>query len=344
VEICVEGGIVIRGVCQDLSPGGLFVRTQTLLPVGARVELLLHVVDPALRVFANVVHSLSPEEARTLGRISGVGLAFSDLHGETRNLIESHVSRLKSAQTPPPVSEDRAMTVLVADGETRLLERLSTSLARAGFDVVTAANGVEAYSACLASPPDVIVADLNLPVLDGMKLLMSLGARSELAGIPVLMMSEDGGDLVRLQAYQSGVMDFLPKPFTAMELCIRTRRLALMQHEKARRVVLRGEMSKISLATLLNLFNHEQRSGILAVTSGDDMAWLSLDAGRVVKARALGSGDSSIDTLMRVFAWQEGQFEFTACDIDAIDEVGMSTPQLLLEHARVMDERHRDGA
>jgi hypothetical protein len=44
---------------------------------------------------------------------------------------------------------------------------------------------------------------------------------------------------------------------------------------------------------------------------------------------------------MRVLSWQDGYFEFTACDVKIDDEIGMGTTQLLLEHARLQDERNR---
>jgi CheY-like chemotaxis protein len=231
--------------------------------------------------------------------------------------------------------------VVVADGEPRLLERMSMALDRAGFDVVTCTTGVEAYSACLKAAPSVVVADLHLPVVDGMRLLQTMGARPELAGVPVLMMSEDAGDLRRLRAYQLGAMDFLPKPFFVVELCIRVRRLAAQYMQQSRRVVLRGELNKIGFSTLLSLFGHDRKSGILSVTGGEDVAWISLAEGRVVKASALGSGAGSLETLMRVLSWQDGYFEFTTCDVKIDDEIGMGTTQLLLEHARLQDERNR---
>jgi CheY-like chemotaxis protein/Tfp pilus assembly protein PilZ len=339
VRIVASGDVSIRGVTQDLSTGGLFVRTQARLPVGSRAELLLELAKPALRVPAEVVHQLASEEARALGRRPGIGFALRDLTEDQLRVIEAHVARVRASQDPAEAGDP--IRVLVADGETRLLERLSTALGRAGFEVLTATNGVEAYSACLASPPDVVVSDLDLPVLDGIRLLARLGALPELAGIPVLIMAQNASDLRRLEAYQHGVMDFVPKPFTVAELCIRARRLAALRRERARRVELRGEVSKIGMTALLTFLHNEQKSGVLAVTRGEDAAWITVRAGRVAKAHALGSDAGSLDAIMKILSWGQGQFEFTACDVSAADDIGMGTTQLLLEHARLEDERRR---
>ena len=343
VELLGRRGLVVRGVSQDISTGGLFVRTDTLLPVGTSVELLLHVHEPPLRLAARVVHALTPSEARSLGRIAGMGLRFidlGDLGDNRREAIRRHLEGRDTLRTPLLSRHDNNR-IVVADTETRLLGRVSTALGRAGFEIETATNGVEAYSACLAQVPVIVITALHMPVMDGMQLLRALGERAELAVIPVIVMSEDSGDLRRLEAFQNGAMDFIPKPFTATELCIRTLRLAALR-QQSRRVVLRGELSKISIATLLTMFSTDQKSGILAVTSREDAAWLSFRAGRLVKVRALDEGDhTSIDTAMRVLSWQDGHFEFTSCDVDEEDEIGMGTTHLLLEHARVEDERRR---
>jgi len=341
VEIMGNRRVAVRGVTQDLSIGGLFMRTPTLLPVGAGVELLLHVVEPPLRVNAHVVHALQPDEARALGRMPGLGFAFADLDGDRRDLLEGHVARKRAAQMRVTGVSEETMRVVIADGQTRLLERMSLALGRAGFQVVTAASGIEAYGACLTAAPDVLVTDLNLPVIDGIHLLRCLGERPELAEIPVMLMAEEATDLRRLQAYQSGAADFLPKPFTVAELCIRSRRLAAFRHEKSRKTILRGELSKIGFPTLLTLFGHERRSGILTATTSDDVAWICLSDGRVHKARALGAEATSRELLMRILSWCEGQFEFTACDVHVADEVNLGTTQLLLEHARWLDEHPR---
>jgi DNA-binding response OmpR family regulator/Tfp pilus assembly protein PilZ len=340
VEIVDGEGFEIRAVSQDIGTGGLFARTDAILAIGTRVEVVLHVDTPPLRIAARVVHALKAADARSLGRTAGLGLAFVDLDSEARQVIEVRVAEQDAAQRPIMGTSGELMRVVVADRETRLLGRLATALGRVGFDVATATNGVEAYAACLGGPVAVVITAIHMPVMDGMKLLGKLGSRPDLAEIPVLMMSDDAGDLRRLEAYQRGAMDFIPKPFTVVELCLRAHRLASLYAGRTQRVVLRGELSKIGLAMLLTMLEHEQKSGILSVSRGEDMAWISIRRGALVNARALRAEKRSLDTLMRVLSWSEGSFEFTACDVQSHDEISMGTTHVLLEHARLTDERH----
>ena len=85
VDLEAPDGVKIRGVTQDIGPGGLFVRSKMLLPVGTEVEVQLRLCDPPLRLSAVVVHALAPEEARALGRTPGMGFAFGPLSAGTRS-------------------------------------------------------------------------------------------------------------------------------------------------------------------------------------------------------------------------------------------------------------------
>jgi len=101
------------------------------------------------------------------------------------------------------------LRIVVADPETRVLERLSTALDNAGFSVATCTNGMEAISACLTKTPDVVLLERDMPVVDGLHVIQEMGRHAELAAVPVMMMSSDSTDLVRLQAFQLGAMDFI---------------------------------------------------------------------------------------------------------------------------------------
>jgi DNA-binding response OmpR family regulator len=346
----LAGDRLIRGATQDLSTGGAFVRATDVLPVGALVELRLDAGRGPVRIAAQVAHVLIGEEATQLGRTPGMGLTFAPAAAVAPEAFHAQLADFfrHSAPTPqsPAAAQQRLqsgrMRIVVADGSTRLLERVSAALAHAGFDVVTCTNGAEAYSACLSRPPDVVLAALHMPVVGGLKLIRQLGLRPELASIPVAIMSNDAGDLARLNAYQVGALDFIPKPFTVVEMVIRVRRLARLRHHD--QVVLRGSLVELSLAALLSLFELEHKTGVLSITRGDEAIWLSVRDGRVVRARSTETDTDSHLVLRHALDLVDGHFEFAVCDVDDRDDVGLSTTHLLLEHARVRDEQPRARA
>jgi DNA-binding response OmpR family regulator/Tfp pilus assembly protein PilZ len=336
-------GATIEAISQDISKNGVFIRTEQTMPIGEELDLTLHLPNDAVVVVSSrVVHVLSEAAANALGRLPGMGFVFVETSTERRALLDAYLDELVMAFSLRPGSEPRARHILIADSSTRLLERLSTALGNAGFVVTTAANGAEAYAACLHDPPDLVLAACEMPVVDAWRLVTMMGAVPGLAQIPVALMSEDSGDITRLRAYRLGVMDFIPKPFTVAEVCIRMRRLARARVGSPDRVVLRGAVGEISVATLLSMLEFERKTGILTLTHETDVAWLSVDVGRIVKVEAAADGTAdSRSTLMRVLDWDMGEFEFSACEVYEQDELGHTTTQLLIAHAQLRDEEKR---
>src|SRR4029079_1284429 len=161
---------------------------------------------------------------QALGRYPGIGVMFRDARRPTEQGLLAAIGALlaRYAQSRPVAD----LRILVADPQTRILERLSTALGSAGFVVATATNGIEAIGACLSKTPDVALIERDMPVVDGLHVLQEMGRHGELAAVPVMLMSANATDLARLQAFQLGAADFIPKPFTVLEVILRARRWA----------------------------------------------------------------------------------------------------------------------
>lgn len=339
IELYADGKR-LRAVSQDVSPYGMFVRLPAPLPVGTVVQIVIAPNGQRVITTGQVSHSLGEVEARTLGRFPGIGVAF---HAPVRpadhqfayavaRLLEHHAERRPPAET----------RIVVADAETRVLERLSTALGTAGFSVATATNGMEAIGACLSRTPDVVLVERDMPVVDGLHVLQEMGRHSDLANVPVMMMSSDATDLVRLQAFQLGAMDFIPKPFTVLEVILRARRWARASRRDPERILLRGTLAELGLPSLLTMFEQEKKSGQLALTRDQLVAWIDFVDGRIVRARSTEIAANSHAAIMSLLDWQAGYFELSA-GTPAISAPEIDTPiaHLLLEHARRRDEAAR---
>ncbi|HEX3761438.1 MAG TPA: response regulator [Kofleriaceae bacterium] len=329
-----------RAVSQDVSPYGMFVRLSSPLPVGTLVQLVIAPNGERLITTGKVSHALGEVEARTLGRYPGVGIAFHTPVRPADHQFVAAVTRLLEhhAQHRPPAE----IRIVVADAETRILERLSTALGTAGFSVATATNGMEAIGACLSRAPDVVLVERNMAVVDGLHVLAEMGRHIELASVPVMMMSTDATDLIRLQAFQLGAADFIPKPFTVLEVILRARRWAWASRRDPERVVLRGTLADLGLPSLLTMFEHERKSGQLSLTRDQLVAWIDFVDGRIVRARSNEIDADSRTVLMNVLDWQAGFFELSAgAPVVAPADLPTSVTHLLLEHARRRDESAR---
>jgi DNA-binding response OmpR family regulator len=336
----IAGGKRVRAVSQDLSPHGMFVRLSPPLPVGTQVQVVISPNGERLVVTGQVTHALTEGEARTLGRFPGIGIAFRPPVRPAEEAFTQAVVRLldRHAQHQPPAD----LRIMVADSETRILERLSTALGTAGFSVATATNGMEAMGACLSRTPDVVLIERDMPVVDGLHVLQEMGRHADLASVPVMMMSSEATDLVRLQAFQLGAMDFIPKPFTVLEVILRARRWARASQRGPARVVLRGTLAELSLPSLLTMFEQEKKSGQLALTRDQFVAWIDFVDGKIVRARSTEIDADSRTVLMNVLDWQLGFFELSAgTPTIAQAEAVSSVTHLLLDHARLRDEALR---
>ena len=101
--------------------------------------------------------------------------------------------------------------VLIVDDDLDIRELLAEALEELGFDVVTAANGLEALTLVrnMTTPPSIILLDLMMPVLDGYGFLEQRAKEAMLAAIPVAVISAGHGlDPSRL----SEAARIIPKP------------------------------------------------------------------------------------------------------------------------------------
>src|SRR5262245_1325349 len=110
--------------------------------------------------------------------------------------------------------------VLVVDDEPQMLRSLRLILAGHGYDVVTAASGELALEEIGRRLPDVILLDLMMPGIDGLEVCRRVRERSE---VPVIVLSAQGAEPVKVQALDLGADDYLTKPFGADELMARLR-------------------------------------------------------------------------------------------------------------------------
>jgi len=111
-----------------------------------------------------------------------------------------------------------AKTILVVDDERHIVRLVEVNLQRAGYNVDTAYDGVEALEKVKASKPDMIVLDVMMPRMDGFEVLQNLQANSDTAEIPVIMLTAKAQDADIFKGWQQVVSSYLTKPFNPREL------------------------------------------------------------------------------------------------------------------------------
>ncbi|MFC4604477.1 response regulator transcription factor [Rhodococcus kronopolitis] len=113
--------------------------------------------------------------------------------------------------------------VLIVDDDADVLTALRRGLELSDFAVVTAEDGAAALSAVAAHDPDLVVLDLNLPVLDGVGVVTALRAMHN--DVPVCVLSARSAVDDRIAGLEAGADDYMVKPFEFGELVARIRAL-----------------------------------------------------------------------------------------------------------------------
>ena len=117
-----------------------------------------------------------------------------------------------------------APRILVVDDSLSVRKFASMVLRAHGFEVVTATQGLEALAELGKTPIDLILTDLEMPVMHGYELLGELGRRNLLESIPTLVLSSRAGQAHRDKALALGARDYLVKPFEEESLVATVRR------------------------------------------------------------------------------------------------------------------------
>ncbi|NUP98371.1 MAG: response regulator [Armatimonadetes bacterium] len=118
-----------------------------------------------------------------------------------------------------------AKRILAVDDERHIVRLIQVNLERAGYEVMTANDGVQALEMVAQDKPDLIVLDWMMPQLNGMETLKRLKANDATAEIPVIMLTAKSQDADVFRGWQSGVDCYLTKPFNPMELLTFVKRI-----------------------------------------------------------------------------------------------------------------------
>jgi Domain of unknown function (DUF4388) len=202
--------------------------------------------------------------------------------------------------------------------------------------------------------------------------------QNQLAHVPFIFMAEGSPGLRTGRSFRPGVDDLLTKPFTIQELHSTVDRVVGKRagepsytgstkiiievpsgpHESAKFAThlmptpseswemegldpaLRGSLACFGLSSLLMVIELERMSGMMTLDGPIGVGRLALRQGRVIRARIEGaSGLCGAHAIFEMLKWAKGTFEFEAGEVGGDDQIECSTSFLLMEGARLADER-----
>ncbi len=160
--------------------------------------------------------------------------------------------------------------ILLADDNSDMRDYLRRLLS-VDYEVEAAPDGAAALAAVRNRPPDLILADVMMPGLDGFALLEAIRGDPALSALPVILLSARAGEEARVAGLQAGADDYVVKPFSARELMVRISsrlEIARLRRDSARvehRLRAEAELERQRLQDLI-----QKAPAMVAVLSGPD--------------------------------------------------------------------------
>jgi DNA-binding response OmpR family regulator len=128
----------------------------------------------------------------------------------------------------------RPPKILVVEDEPKMVAGLRDNFEFEGYEVITAADGVEGLQRALEDTPDLVVLDVMMPRLSGLEVCKQL--RAQRSSIPIIMLTARGQEVDKVVGLELGADDYVTKPFSIRELLARVkavlRRTAVVPHNQ----------------------------------------------------------------------------------------------------------------
>ncbi|MBK7673393.1 MAG: Hpt domain-containing protein [Candidatus Accumulibacter sp.] len=184
-------------------------------------------VDELLGNQEIVVKNIGPQLARVIGIDGATVLGNGQVVLILNPIALASRDRLAPAVSPvPTVRQPRATdrttgtvpTIMIVDDSLTVRKITTRLLAREGYQVMTAKDGVDALEQLIALVPDVMLVDIEMPRMDGFELTRNIRADKRLGTVPIIMITSRTADKHRQYALELGVNHYLGKPYQEDEL------------------------------------------------------------------------------------------------------------------------------
>jgi DNA-binding response OmpR family regulator len=249
-------------------------------------------------------------------------------------------------------------TVLIIDGDEWTGRALATFLKERRYNVFVEQEARKGFERAHSVKADCIVCTAALPDIDGFWVARSIRAETGvISKTPFVFLTEAGDKESKLKGFRVGADMYLERPYTHEEVVAQIEALIEMAERlrdfeaspsplnepssRALGIILKGDIARMSVPTVLTMLEMERRSGELMIECDDGkMAIFFMEEGGCSGARFQNLRARPVDTLRAVLGWTVGKFHFMVTDHKSPAQAGppLSITHLLLEASRLNDE------
>ena len=109
-------------------------------------------------------------------------------------------------------------TILTVDDSPSIRQMIKVALEPAGHTVIEAGDGAQGLAAAQAKRPNIVITDLNMPVMNGLELIRALRKLPALTGLPIVFLTTESSENVKQEAKSAGATGWITKPFKPEQL------------------------------------------------------------------------------------------------------------------------------
>jgi two-component system chemotaxis response regulator CheY len=109
-------------------------------------------------------------------------------------------------------------TILTVDDSPSIRQMIKIVLGPVGHTVIEAGDGAQGLEKAKSSKMDLVITDLNMPVMNGLELIKALRAMPSLIGLPIVFLTTESNDAIKQEAKSAGATGWITKPFKPEQL------------------------------------------------------------------------------------------------------------------------------
>lgn len=200
--------------------------------------------------------------------------------------------------------------ILVVDDNAYLVDILSFSLEMENYEVFKAYDGEEALKLIMDNPPDLILADIMMPKMDGFELCKRTKENPRTKDIPFLFLTAKGKLDDQLKGFSLGGDDYIVKPFNLNDLLKKIAKSIEQYKDKGgltKELPETGDINEISVLKLLQIVKSAKKTSTIITTSPNDIGKIYVKNGKIVKVEtSTNKGKTALETIL---TWKEGKFK-----------------------------------
>jgi DNA-binding response OmpR family regulator len=230
------------------------------------------------------------------------------------------------------MSEMASQKILLVDDNSKVLKLLELRFSQQGYQVSTAERVKDAVVTAIIVKPHVVVAELELPDLNGIEFKKILGSIPALAEVPIIFITPDKGLPVDFQAEPGAPMDHLQKPYTFRELLAKVE--ANLGRASVRKSALnpskpqKGVLREMTLTDILQVLAMNKRSCTITLKLDDQNGKIYFQAGRIVDAKAPGL--RAEEAFHQLLTWHGADYSVGDEQHDSLEETVTQDTRLLI--------------